>query len=74
MQLEKPSKPAKMFALMLSVTPAGCLTTTGSGGTDAPFCVVGQAIYWSKADTPKTIVQIKEHNAVGKSLCGWGMK
>ena len=40
MQLGKHSKPAKIFALMLSVTPAGCLTTTGSGGTDAPFCVV----------------------------------
>ena len=59
---------------MLSVTPAGCLTTTGSGGTDAPFCVVGQAIYWSKADTPKTIVQIKEHNAVGKVSLWLGMK
>jgi hypothetical protein len=29
-------------------------------------------VYWSKTDTGKTIAQIKEHNAAGKALCGWG--
>jgi hypothetical protein len=31
-------------------------------------------VYWSKADTPATVAQIKEHNAAGKAICGWGAK
>ena len=37
------------------------------------FCDAAQPIYWSVKDTPKTVAQIKQHNAVGK-LCGWGKK
>ena len=52
----------------------GCAMTMGSGGTDAPFCTVAAPIYWSTKDTDKTIGQVKEHNAVGKTLCKWGQK
>ena len=41
-----------------------------SGGAD--FCQAARAIYYSRHDTPPTIAQIKEHNAVGVALkCGW---
>lgn len=47
-----------------------------SGPTSAPpastFCAVAKPIYWSSKDTDDTIAQAKEHNAVGKALCGWG--
>jgi hypothetical protein len=57
-------------------TLTACQTTTGSDGTDAlhgaSFCEAARAIYYSKHDTPPTIAQIKEHNAVGMALkCGW---
>lgn len=60
--------------LTLPLTLTGCQTTTGSGGTEPTFCGAGRAIYWSKKDTTGTIEQVKEHNAVGKTLCGWGKK
>lgn len=51
-----------------------CQTTTGSGGSDLTFCGGARPIYWSGKDTPGTIGQVKEHNAVGKEACGWGAK
>lgn len=49
------------------------MTTASKGRTDAaPFCRVAEPITWSAKDTDRTIAQVKEHNAVGKSLCGWG--
>jgi len=38
------------------------------------FCLVALPISWSTKDTDETIEQVKEHNAVGKRLCGWGKK
>jgi len=38
----------------------------------ASFCAVAKPIYWSALDTGETIAQVKEHNAVGAALCGWG--
>jgi hypothetical protein len=36
-------------------------------------CQSFEPIYWSKKDTPKTVAQIKEYNAVGEKICpGWG--
>lgn len=58
----------------LTLPLAGCQTTTGSVATEATFCGAAKAIYWSKQDTPPTVAQVREHNAVGKSLCGWGKK
>jgi hypothetical protein len=61
-----------MTALLMTLT--GCVTTMGSSAptSDAAFCTAAQPISWSKRDTDVTIVQIKEHNAVGHELCGWG--
>jgi hypothetical protein len=70
------SKCALIPVAILSVTLAGCVTTTGSKGPTstgaAPFCRVAEPIYWSAKDTDKTIAQVREHNAVGKKLCKWG--
>lgn len=63
---------AKLSALTLAATPSMCQTTTDSGGSDLTFCSGARPIYWSSKDTPGTIVQVKEHNAVGKGACGWG--
>jgi hypothetical protein len=35
------------------------------------FCKIAKPISWSKSDTDQTILEVKEHNAVGKALCGW---
>lgn len=54
---------------------ASCQTTTPSGGIETgsvSFCQAAKAIYYSRHDTPPTIAQIREHNAVGVALkCGW---
>lgn len=65
---------AKLSALTLAVTPSMCQTTTGSGGSDLTFCGGALPIYWSSKDTPETVGQVKEHNAVGRDACGWGNK
>lgn len=66
--------------LLAATLLASCATTTGSGEIDkatlapiahASFCSVAKPIAWSKEDTPETIEAVKEHNAVGKALCGW---
>ena len=74
MRSRKPSLLAKLSVLTLPVILTGCQTTTVSDGTDASFCGAARAIYWSKKDTAGTQEQVKEHNAVGKTLCGWGTK
>lgn len=43
-----------------------------SGASSAPFCDVARPIFWSDGDTSDTIEAVKEHNSVGKKLCGWG--
>jgi len=37
-------------------------------------CQSFKPVYWSKNDTPQTVAQIKENNAAGAALCGWGSK
>jgi hypothetical protein len=54
-------------------TPSYGTDLTANGGAD--FCQAARAIYYSRHDTPPTIAQIKEHNAVGVALkCGWATK
>ena len=66
---------ALLFATMLSAILSGCVTTTGSVvPTDKVACGAFRPIYWSRKDTTETLVQVKEHNAAGKALCGWGAK
>lgn len=60
--------------LCSAILLASCQTTNLPAPTSPQallFCDAARPIYWSKKDTPKTVAQIKEHNAVGK-LCGWG--
>ncbi|MCA3700803.1 MAG: hypothetical protein IOB84_13605 [Brevundimonas sp.] len=56
------------------------MSLTGSGETEVPvarpgaeaFCDLARPITWSTRDTDETIRGVKEHNAVGARLCGWG--
>jgi hypothetical protein len=65
-------------ALGLTASLGACQSTqqTLSLETEgADFCQAARAIYYSRHDTPPTIAQIKEHNAVGVALkCGWATK
>jgi hypothetical protein len=36
------------------------------------FCAAAKPILWSARDSDETIRQVKEHNAAGSALCGWG--
>ena len=57
---------------MLLFIPNGCATMMASGATDeASFCAIAKPIVWSARDTDATIEQVKEHNAVGATLCKW---
>jgi hypothetical protein len=57
-----------MLALLLTL--AAC-TTTGSSETRSALCDQFRPVLWSSQDTPDTVRQVKEHNAVGKAVCGW---
>jgi hypothetical protein len=59
--------------ILLATLTASC-QTTGSGAIDPALvaCASFKPVYWSKADTAQTVAQIKENNAAGKALCGWG--
>lgn len=61
--------------LLLGILQASCATTTASSvPTDRVACGSFEPIYWSAKDTPQTVAQVKEHNAAGKAICGWGKK
>jgi len=47
---------------------AGCMRTTVTGGTEL-LCIAMRPISWSKRDTARTIVEIKQHNAAFMELC-----
>lgn len=70
---------------LFGILTASCSPMTASVGTDPPaaetitqalghvdFCDAAQPIYWSRRDTSETAKAVKEHNAVGAELCGWG--
>lgn len=61
---------ASLLTLLLLPILASCATTTASNATNS-FCLAAKPIYWSAKDTDETIKEAKEHNAVGKKLCGW---
>jgi hypothetical protein len=65
---------AILFGLILLATPLASCQTTGSDGISPSLVACGsfKPVYWSKSDTTQTITQVKEHNAAGKALCGWG--
>lgn len=58
------------------LTLSACETMMGSGATEPAagadtFCTIAKPITWSASDTDQTIREVKEHNAVGRRLCGW---
>ena len=73
-------KLAKLFAIStFAILTASCATTSSSAPTKQAAtkaaCQSFEPIYWSAKDTPKTVAQIKEHNAVGEKICpSWGPK
>ena len=67
-------RPVTLCGLILLATLTASCQTTGSGAIDPALvaCASFKPVYWSKADTPATVAQVKENNAAGKALCGWG--
>ena len=59
-------------ALLLALLPilASC-TMTASSETKSALCDQFRPVLWSSQDTPDTVRQVKEHNAVGVALCRW---
>lgn len=58
--------------VLLATLLASCATTTGSSvQVTKVACGSFEPITWSAKDTPATVLQIKEHNAAGKAICGW---
>lgn len=51
------------------LTLPGCVTTTGSAGTDVVACAAFEPIRWSVKDTDETIRQVKGHNAAWRAVC-----
>jgi hypothetical protein len=62
---------ALLFAT-LSLSVAACAPVMNSSGATSVACQAFEPIRWSQKDTDGTLSQVKEHNAVGKELCGWG--
>jgi len=60
------------LALLLVLAPilTACRTTAG-GETRIALCDQFRPIRWSSQDTPESVTQIKQHNAVGASICRW---
>lgn len=71
-----PKRLAPLLAMLLSgILLASCATMTASSvPTDRVACGSFEPIYWSAKDTAPTVAQVKEHNAAGKAICGWGKK
>lgn len=72
---------ARLLLMMLLPTLSACGTTTAIVApadtkasrdeqvrTATSFCAVSKPIRWSVDDTDETILQSKQHNAVGKAL------
>lgn len=66
------SAPLTLCVLLMLVILNGCATTTASVATEPTFCDTARPITWSSRDTDHTIDEVKQHNARGIELCGWG--
>jgi hypothetical protein len=70
--LMKSRKPMPFVMLCGLFLLSGCATQTPTPATDgrASFCQIAKVIRFSRLnDTPETIEQIKEHNAVYAKIC-----
>ena len=63
-----PIRLAVMSAVALMSIQIGGCTMTDTVVTDVD-CKVFQPVRWSKRDTLRTVEQIKQHNAVWRSIC-----
>ncbi len=52
--------------LGMMLAAGSCTTMTGSSARE---CLMFDPITWSEGDTPETIIQVKEHNAVWVGRC-----
>jgi hypothetical protein len=59
----------KLALLAMLSTLAACQTTTQTSVIDTS-CLAIEPISYSRRDTPETVVQIRQHNAAYKALCG----
>lgn len=68
------SRLARLFAMLSLLTLGACATMTDIAGIEpAPVsaaCLSFHPIRWSSQDTDQTILEVKEHNAVWRALCG----
>ncbi len=65
----RPFKLVVLVAMLIGLTQIAACKMTASVVTEAD-CEVFQPVRWSKKDTLRTVEQVREHNAVWKSLCG----
>lgn len=56
---------------MMGVEPKGTAAAQAPVVNSDSFCLIAQPISWSSKDTPETIEQVKELNAIGTRLCHW---
>jgi hypothetical protein len=75
MRVRGPMGRASLEAALSSVMLSACATMTASSASDAHalFRDGVRPVTWSEADTDSIIAQVKEHDAVGKVLCGWAL-
>ena len=58
-------------ALAAGLMLSSCQTMVSSGpGPELVACQSFEPVTWSANDTPKTIRNIKEHNAAWSAICG----
>lgn len=56
---------------MMGVEPKDLAAAQAPVVNSDSFCLIAQPIAWSSKDTPETIEQVKEMNALGVRLCHW---
>lgn len=54
-----------------TVAPGTTPTAEAASSAWDGFCAVAKPLGWSRDDTPETVVEIKQHNALGAAHCGW---
>lgn len=60
----------RFAALGLAVAVlSGCATPPVAVKGDT-YCTIAKRIAWSKSDTPKTVDQVRRHNAKHRRVCG----
>ena len=68
--------PAILFAMSLALSLSGCVTMTGTSGSQrlsrdqiVSVCALWRGVGWEDADTDETITEIKVNNAKRDTYC-----